>query len=111
MKKLWTARGENLLYGIAMHTPSGTSPGGDFVNFNGLCVERSSIPTLVQFLVQSDPMTVPSGEGLEPERRETVSRIFRRSFQSDNSEPTLLSALGGEGEALRYLTGLMASRF
>jgi hypothetical protein len=89
----------------------GTSQSDELVNFNGLRVEKSSIPSLIQFLVQSDPMSVPSGEELEPKRREIVSHLFRRSFQDGDSEPVVLSALGGDGAALRYLTGLMASRY
>lgn len=94
-----------------MQSTPGTKSGGDYVIFNGLRVDKSSIPSLVNFLVQSDPMTIPSGDGLEPQRRETVVRLFRHSFQEENTEPMFLAALGVEGDALRYLTGLMASRF
>jgi len=93
-----------------MHTP-GSSPGGDYVNFNGLRVEKSSIPDLVGFLVESDPMTIPDGGELEPKRRETVARLFRHSFQEEKKEPMFLASLGIEGDALRYLTGLIACRY
>jgi hypothetical protein len=83
----------------------------EFVSFNGLRVEKSTVPLLVQSLVECDPMTIPSGEDLEPQRRETVSRLFRCSFQDAGTEPSLLQTLGSDLKALRYLTGLMASRY
>jgi len=82
----------------------------DLVNFNGIRVDKSTIPALVRFLVQCDPMTVPSGEELEPGCRETVSELFRRSFLEDDPDPRILEAIKGNHEGLRYLTGLMASR-
>lgn len=93
-----------------MNRAPGTSPAGNFVNFNGLRVERSAIPSLVSLLVESDPMTVPSGEGLGPQKRESVSKLFRMSFQDDNSDAMLVAAMVGDKDSLRYLTGLMASR-
>jgi hypothetical protein len=93
-----------------MRSTLGTSARGDFVNFNGLRVERSAIPALITFLVESDPMIVPSGEGLGPKKRETVSKLFHMSFREGNSEAMLLAAMLGDQDSLRYLTGLMASR-
>jgi uncharacterized circularly permuted ATP-grasp superfamily protein len=87
-----------------------TPTSDDFVNFNGLRVERNAIPSLISFLVQADPMTVPSGEGLAPQKRDTVSRLFHMSFQEGGSEAMLVAAMVGDKDALRYLTGLMASR-
>ena len=83
----------------------------EVVSFNGLRVEKSTVPLLVQSLVECDPMTIPSGEELEPQHRETVSRLFRCSFQDEGAEPSLLQSLGSDLNALRYLTGLMASRY
>ncbi len=109
MKKNWT------LFVTGKNIPS-MPPGHEFsqmnelVNFNGVRVDKSTIPALVQFLVQCDPMTVPSGEELEPWSRESVSHLFRSSFQEGDAGPVILSALEGNSEALRYLTGLMASR-
>lgn len=94
----------------AMNRAPGTSPGGDFVIFNGLRVERAAIPSLITFLVQSDPLTVPNGEGLPPRKRDTVSKLFRSSSQEENSETILLAAMAGDHDSLRYLAGLMASR-
>jgi hypothetical protein len=110
MKKLWTRFNPTMLDGPAMQTPSGTSPGGDFVNFNGVPVPKSSVPTLVQLLVECDPMTTPSGEGLEETRRDGIARLFQGHIDLESS-PSFLSSLGNDLDSLRYLTGLMASRF
>lgn len=88
-----------------------TSEVTECVNFNGLRVQKNHIPALVQFLCQCDPMNIPSGDELEPQKRETVAQIFRSCFQDSEVESPVLSALNGDQDALRYLTGLMASRY
>ncbi len=94
-----------------MESNPGTSQASECVNFNGLRVQKNHVPLLIQFLCQCDPMTIPDGEELEPDRRETVARLFRSCFQDGGTQSPVLSALGGDRDALRYLTGLMASRY
>ena len=94
-----------------MNSLPGTSPGCDFVNFNGLRVEKSAIPLLVEALVECDPLNIPSGDQLQPSRRDAVCSLFRSSFLEEHSQPSLLAALGGDRESLCYLAGLMASRY
>jgi hypothetical protein len=88
-----------------------STPGAEFVNFNGLRVEKSEIATLVQFLVQSDPMSVPTGEELDLSCRELVASIFRGCFQGEGDASMFFTSRRGDEQALRYLTGLMASRY
>ena len=110
MKKLWTRPASTWLDYAIMTAAPRNSEFDEFVNFNGVPVPKSSVPLLVQSLVECDPMTVPSGESLEETRRDGISRLFQGNLDRDSS-CSILSSIGNDLDSLRYLTGLMASRF
>jgi len=59
--------------------------------------------------VKSDPLRAPTGENLSDNRRRDISLLLEGRLDRESSL-RLLSTLEADEVALRYLTGLMASR-
>lgn len=92
-----------------MSAPSPDAANGAMVNFNGLSIKKTSIPTLVESLVQSDALKTPSGEDLEEFRRREIGLLMEGRLDQE-AALKLLSSLESDSIGLRYLTGLMAAR-
>lgn len=82
---------------------------GGLVNFNGLSIKKSSVPTLVESLVKTDSFQLPAAEDLEERRRQEIALLMEGRLDQE-SALKLLSSLEADSIGLRYLTGLMATR-
>ncbi len=82
---------------------------GRLVTFNGLCVKKSTVPTLVESLLKIDPSKIPAGEDLEEVRRHEIALLMEGRLDRESSLK-LLSCLEADTQGLKYLTGLMAAR-
>ncbi len=92
-----------------MSAPSPNAVDGGLVSFNGLRVKKSTIPNLVESLVKADPLKAPKGEKVGDIRRREIALLLEGRLDRESSL-RLLSTLEADDVALRYLTGLMASR-
>jgi DNA-binding MarR family transcriptional regulator len=92
-----------------MSAPSPKSVDVGLVSFNGLRVKKSTVTNLVDSLVKADPLKAPSGENLSDNRRRDIGLLLEGRLDRESSL-RLLSTLEADEVALRYLTGLMASR-
>jgi len=92
-----------------MSAPSPKSVDGGLVSFNGLRVKKSTVTNLVDSLVKSEPLKAPTGENLSDNRRRDIGLLLEGRLDRESSL-RLLSTLEADEVALRYLTGLMASR-
>jgi len=92
-----------------MSAPSPEAASGGLVNFNGLSIKKTWVPTLVESLVKTDPLKAPDGEDLEEVRRRQIGLLMEGRLDQE-SALKLLSSLEADSIGLRYLTGLMAAR-
>ena len=92
-----------------MSAPSPKSVEVGLVSFNGLRVKKSTVTNLVDSLVKADPLKAPPGENLSDNRRRDIGLLLEGRLDRESSL-RLLSTLEADEVALRYLTGLMASR-
>ena len=92
-----------------MSASSQSAADGGLVNFNGLCVKKSTVPTLVESLVKSDPLTPPTGEDLEEIRRQEIALLMQGRLDRESALRMVLS-LEADSLGLNYLAGLMATR-
>jgi hypothetical protein len=92
-----------------MSAPSPEAADGGLVNFNGLSIKKSSVPTLVESLVKSDPLNPPTGEDLEEIRRQEIALLMQGRLDRE-SALRMLSSLEADSLGLNYLAGLMATR-
>lgn len=92
-----------------MSDSSPESAAGGMVNFNGLSIKKTSVPTLVESLVQTDPLENPAAVDLEEVRRREIGLLMEGRLDQE-SALKLLSSLEADSIGLRYLTGLMAAR-
>ena len=92
-----------------MSAPSPDAADGGLVNFNGLRVKRSTVPTLLKSLVKIDPLQPPAGEDLEEIRRQEIALLMQGRLDRE-SALRILSSLEADSLGLNYLAGLMAAR-
>ena len=92
-----------------MSAPSPKAVDSGLVSFNGLRVKKTTVTNLVDSLVKSDPLRAPTGENLSDNRRRDIGLLLEGRLDRESSL-RLLSTLEADEVALRYLTGLMASR-
>ena len=92
-----------------MSAPSPKAVDAGLVSFNGLRVKKTTVTNLVDSLVKSDPLRAPTGENLSDNRRRDIGLLLEGRLDRESSL-RLLSTLEADEVALRYLTGLMASR-
>ena len=92
-----------------MSAPSPEAANGGLVNFNGLSIKKSSVPTLVESLVKTDPLKAPTGEDLEEIRRQEIALLMQGRLDRE-SALRMVSSLEADSLGLNYLAGLMATR-
>ena len=92
-----------------MSAPSPEAANGGLVNFNGLSVQKTYVPSLVESLVKTDCFTPPTGEDLEEVRRQEIMLLMEGRLDRESSL-RILSSLEADSIGLSYLTGLMAAR-
>lgn len=92
-----------------MSAPSPEASNGGLVNFNGLSVLKTYVPSLVESLVETDCFTPPTGEDLGEVRRREIALLMEGRLDRE-SALKILSSLEADSSGLRYLVGLMAAR-